>query len=137
MGRSKGGLTTKIHVIVDALGNPLRLKLTGGQQADCVTGHEMLEKMNLTRSNVLADRAYDTNAIVNLLQKKQANPVIPSKKSRRVQRFCDWMLYKERHGVECFFNKIKQYRRLATRFEKLACTFKAFLTLASIMIWLA
>jgi hypothetical protein len=76
-------------------------------------------------------------ATLDLLDEQQANLVIPSKKSRRVQRSCDWTLYKERHNVECFFNKIKQYRRLATRFEKLACTFKAFLTLASIMIWLA
>jgi transposase len=84
----------------------------------------------------LADRAYDTNAILNLLQEQQANPVIPNKKSRLIQRPCDWWLYKERDGVEYFFNKIKQYRRIATRFEKLACTFKAFLTLASIMVWL-
>lgn len=97
----------------------------------------MLETMNLTGSNVLADRAYDTNAILELLHEQHARPVIPSKRSRRKQRPCDWSLYKERHGVECFFNKIKQYRRIATRFEKLACTFKAFLMLVSIMVWLA
>ncbi|WP_157261833.1 transposase, partial [Paenibacillus sp. A3] len=93
-------------------------------------------KPELTGTNVLADRAYDTNAILNLLQDQHAKPVIPSKKSRRIQRHCDWWLYKERHGVECFFNKIKHYRRIATRFEKLACTFKAFLTLVSIMVWM-
>ncbi|NEN82437.1 IS5 family transposase [Paenibacillus elgii] len=137
IGRSRGGLTTKIHAIVDALGNPLRFELTGGQSHDCVTGYEMLMSMELAGTNVLADRGYDTNAILNLLQDQHANPVIPSKKSRRFQRHCDRWLYKERHGVECFFNKIKHYRRIATRFEKLACTFKAFLTLVSIMIWMA
>ncbi|RXZ80403.1 IS5 family transposase [Paenibacillaceae bacterium] len=137
IGRSRGGLTTKIHAIVDALGNPLRFELTGGQSHDCVTGFEMLKSMDLTGTNVLADRAYDTNAIVNHLSEQQAQIVIPSKKSRLVQRPCDWSLYKERHAVECFFNKIKHYRRIATRFDKLACSYKAFLALVSIMVWLA
>nr|WP_235206900.1 IS5 family transposase [Paenibacillus tyrfis] len=137
IGRSRGGLTTKIHAIVEALGNPLRFELTGGQSHDCVTGYEMLKSMELTGTNVLADRAYDTNAILYLLQEQHAHPVIPSKKSRQIQRYCDWWLYKERHGVECFFNRIKHYRRIATRFDKLACTFKAFLSLVSIMVWLA
>ncbi len=107
-------------------GNPLRFKLTGGQSHDCVTGYELLKSMDLTGINVLADRAYDTNAIVDLLHRKRANPVIPSKASRKVQRSCDWWLYKERHAVECFFNKIKHYRRIATRFDKLACSYMAF-----------
>ncbi|MFB0843301.1 transposase [Paenibacillus oleatilyticus] len=100
--RSQGGLTIKIHAIVDALGNPLRFELTGGQSHDCVTGYKMLKSMELTGTNVLADRAYDTNAILNLLQDQHVKPVIPSKKSRRIQRHCDWWFYKERHGVECF-----------------------------------
>jgi len=123
--------------MVDALGNPLRFELTGGQSHDCVTGYELLQSIDLTGSNVLADRAYDTNAIIDLLHEQQANPVIPSKITRRVQRPCDWWLYKERHAVECFFNKIKHYRRIATRFDKLACTYKAFLSLVSIFVWLA
>ncbi|MFK4474416.1 transposase [Paenibacillus sp. RC73] len=122
---------------MDALGNPLRLELTAGQRHDSVMGYEMLKSMDLTQKQVLADRAYDTNRILQLLEEQEATPVIPSKKNRRVQRKWDKAIYKERHLVECFFNKTKHYRRLATRFDKLTCTFKAFLTLASIMIWLA
>lgn len=100
-------------------------------------GYEMLKAMDLTRKQILADRAYDTNQILKLLTEQEATVVIPSKKNRLVQRQWDKEIYKERHLVECFFYKTKHYRRLATRFDKLACTFRAFLKLASIMIWLA
>lgn len=93
--------------------------------------------MKLTRKQVLADRAYDTNAIRTFLKEKQAVAVIPGKKNRRVIPKYDRDVYKERHLVECFFNKVKNYRRLAIRYDKLACTFKSFLTLASIIVWLA
>ncbi|WP_223264068.1 transposase [Paenibacillus sp. IHB B 3084] len=68
MGRSRGGLTTKIHAVVDALGNPLRLELTAGRRHDSVMGYEMLKSMDLTQKQVLADRAYDTNRILKLLE---------------------------------------------------------------------
>jgi transposase len=119
------------------LGNPLRFQLTGGQAHDSVKGCDLLRTLKLAKKQVLADRAYDTNAIRALLEKQQAIPIIPSKKNRHVQPEYDRDLYKERHLVECFFNKVKHYHRLATRYDKLPCTFKAFLTLASIMIWLA
>lgn len=137
IGRSRGGLTTKIHAVVDSLGNPLRFMLTGGQCHDSVTGYEMLKQMDLTKKQVLADRAYDTNQILHLLEQQSATPGIPSKKNRRKPRKWDKEIYKEGHLIECFFNKVKHYRRLATRFDKLASSFKAFLTLASIMVWLA
>lgn len=129
-------MTTKIHAVVDALGNPLRFELTGGQCHDSVTGYEMLSQMKLTKRQVLADRAYDTDRIHQLLEEHCAVSVIPSKKNRRKQRKWDKEIYKERHLIECFFNKVKHYRRLATRYDKLACSYKAFLTLASIMVWL-
>jgi len=97
----------------------------------------MLSQMELTKRQVLADRAYDTDRILQLLKEQSAVSVIPNKKNRRKQRKWDKEMYKERHLIECFFNKVKHYRRLATRYDKLACTFKAFLTLASIMVWLA
>lgn len=122
---------------MDALGNPLRFELTGGEAHDSVHGYKMLKAMKLTMKQVLADRAYDTNAIRAFLEEQRAIPVIPGKKNRRVPPKYDRDIYKERHLVECFFNKVKNYRRLATRYDKLACTFKAFLTLASIVVWLA
>jgi transposase len=93
--------------------------------------------MKLTMKQVLADRAYDTNAIRELLDEQEAITVIPSKKNRREIQPYDRVVYRERHLVECFFNKVKNYRRLATRHDKLAYMFKAFLTLASIIVWLS
>ncbi|WP_279633708.1 transposase [Brevibacillus antibioticus] len=86
MGRSRGGLTTKIHAVADALGNPLHFELTPGQAHDSVMGYEMLSTLDLQNREVLADRAYDTDAIVTLLKEQQATPVIPSKRNRRKKR---------------------------------------------------
>jgi transposase len=130
-------LTTKIHAVVDALGNPMRYELSAGNVSDCVVGYELLQSQDILGKNVLADRGYDTDKIIELLKEKQANSVIPSKKNRTVQRTTDWWLFKERHLVECLFNKLKHNRRLATRYDKLSHTFMAFLKLASAMIWLA
>ena len=96
----------------------------------------MLEDMELNGKYVLADRGYDTDRIVTLLQEKKAICVIPSRIHRKNQRPCDWWLYKERHLVECLFNKIKHYRRLATRYDKLVVSFSAFLSIAACMLWL-
>ncbi|WP_407873352.1 IS5 family transposase [Paenibacillus melissococcoides] len=137
IGRSRGGLTSKIHAVVDGLGNPLRFEVTAGNINDCVTGYEILQTQDIQGKHVLADRGYDTDKIIALLEEKLAHSVIPSKKNRTIQRTTDWWLYKERHLVECLFNKLKHNRRLATRYDKLACTFVAFLKLASSMIWLA
>lgn len=92
--------------------------------------------MDVADQNVMADRGYDTNKIITLLKEKKAHTVIPSCKHRKVQRDTDWWLFKERHLVECLFNKLKHYRRLATRYDKLTVTFMAFLKLASSLIWL-
>jgi len=112
--------------LVDALDNPLRFEWTAEQNHDSVQGYEMLKEIDLTQRNFLADRAYDTHQILQLLTEQNATTVIPSKKNRRIQRQWDKDIYKERHLVECFFNKIKHYRRLATRYDKLASTFQAF-----------
>src|SRR5699024_10092484 len=101
------------------------------------TGCFALQSLDVEGKHVLADRGYDTDKIIDLLEETQANAVIPSRKHRKVQRSTNWWLFKERHLVECLFNKLKHNRRLATRFDKLTCTFVAFLKLASSMIWLA
>ncbi|WP_088830885.1 IS5 family transposase [Paenibacillus tyrfis] len=125
MGRSRGGLTSKIHVVVDALGYPLRFELTAGQQHDSVSGYALLQNLELTGRTVIADRGYDMNKILELIENQKAIAVIPSRRHRKVQRSCDWWLYKERHLVELLFNRLKHYRRIATRYDKLACTFMA------------
>lgn len=121
---------------MDALGNPLQYEITAGNVNDCVTGYEMLQDLYVEGKNIIADRGYDTNAILENLEEKQANAVIPSRKHRTSQRETDWWLYKERHLIECLFNKLKHYRRLATRYDKLTCTFRAFLHIASSRVWL-
>jgi transposase len=134
IGRSRGGLTTKIHALVDALGNPLHLQLTGGQVHDSVPALSILS--GHTAQHVIADKAYDVDAIVAEVERLGATAVIPPKRNRRQQRPYDKHLYKERHLVECFFCKIKEFRRVATRYEKLAITFLAMVTIAACLIWL-
>jgi transposase len=134
LGRSVGGFSTKIHATVDALGNPLRLLLTGGQRGDATQAIPLLEGFDF--AGVMADRGYDADDILDFIAQNEAEAVIPAKKNRVVQRETDWHTYKDRHLVECFMNKIKQYRRIFSRFEKYASRYKSFLSFASALIWL-
>lgn len=134
LGRSVGGFSTKIHVTVDALGNPLRLLLTGGQTGDATQAIPLLEGFDFQA--VLADRGYDADKILAFIAQTEAEAIIPAKKNRLVQRDTDWHTYKTRHLVECFINKIKHYRRIFSRFEKYARRYMAFLSFASALIWL-
>jgi len=134
IGRSKGGLTTKIHAVVDGLGNPLRIKLTGGNVHDIVPSYELVS--GIETDLFLADKAYDADKLIELLKSKGCRVVIPPKTNRKVQREIDKHIYKERHLVECFFAKIKAYRRISTRYEKMASRFYAMVLIASCMVWL-
>jgi transposase len=134
LGRSVGGFSTKIHVITDSLGNPLRLLLTGGQCGDAPQALPLMKGFDF--ESILADRGYDSDEILAFIGQQDAQAIIPSKKSRLIQRDTDWHLYKARHLVECFFNKIKQFRRIFSRFDKYASRYKAFLCFASALIWL-
>ncbi|GAB4045566.1 hypothetical protein GCM10028774_66880 [Spirosoma jeollabukense] len=129
-----GGWSTKIHATVDALGNPLRIILSVGQQAD-ITQAELLLADYETKA-VVADRGYDANALIRYLQVLDTEVVIPAKKNRLEERVIDENLYKDRNKVERYFNKLKQYRRVATRYEKTAISFAGFVYLASTMILL-
>jgi transposase len=133
LGRSKGGFSSKIHVIVDALGNPVDFDLTGGQKADCTMAEELIE--NKEFDNLLDDKGYDTNAILEKVESMGAQAVIPPKSNRKVQRDYDKEIYKERNKVERFFNRIKQFRRIATRYDKTGSSYMALLLLASVYIW--
>nr|WP_197031956.1 IS5 family transposase [Hymenobacter swuensis] len=134
LGRSRGGFTSKLHVVVDALGNPLRLALTPGQQADCTIAADLLAGLRV--GAVLADKAYDTNALVAQISRMGAAVIVPSKRSRRTARALDRNLYADRNKVERFFNRLKQYRRLATRYDKTASSFLAFAQCAATFLWL-
>ena len=129
-------MTTKIHAIVDALGNPLRFFLSEGQESDIANAPPLICTLDVKGSNINADRGYDSQAFVDWLTSLGAIPNIPSRETNKVQRECDWWLYKERHLVECFWQKIKQFRRVATRYDKLARSFLGFVYLASILVLL-
>ena len=134
LGRSRGGFSTKIHISVDALGNPLRLILTAGQSHDSTQAEALIAGYDFER--LIADKSYDVAALLQIIAAAGAEAVIPPRANRKAQRDYDEHLYKERHVVECFINKIKHYRRIFSRFEKLAKRYLSFLSFASALIWL-
>ena len=129
-------MTTKIHGVVDALGNPLHLLLSEGQESDIGNAPPLLCTLSLDGSVVNADKGYDSKDFVEWLESLGAIPNIPSRETNKEQRECDWWMYKERHLIECFWQKIKQFRRVATRYDKLAKSFLGFVYLASVLVLL-
>ena len=135
IGRSKGGLTTKRHTRTDALGNPTGFYLPGGAAHD-LGGADQLLDVSITQTG-LADRAYDADArVIQPIKAVQGHVVIPSKCHRLQPRDLDKELYKERHLIENFFAKIKQYRAIATSYDTLASHFLSEIHLVSCVIWL-
>ena len=132
VGRTRGGLNTKIHAVVDGLGNPVEFLLSAGNDHDSVHAVELLEKVKISGSHVLADRAYGAREIREYISEHGASYVIPPQSNVSEPWPVDWHLYKERHLVECFFQKIKWFRRIATRYDKLDASFLSFLYLAAI-----
>ena len=128
-------MSTKIHAVVDALGNPLRWILTGGEVADITQAHTLIE--GLHAQAIVADKGYDADALVTLIKGVGAQAVIPPRSHRTEQRAYDRHVYKDRNLVERFFNRLKQFRRIATRYEKLANNFISLLNLVCAYIWLA
>ena len=134
MGRSRGGLSTKIHAAGDALGLPVRFIGTPGQRHDIAFAHELVQ--DIEAEALLADKGYDANHLIEKIEKQGKQAVIPPKRDRKIQRAYDKDLYKERNHIERFFNKLKQFRRVATRYDKLLANFMGFVKLAAIAIWL-
>jgi putative transposase len=134
LGRSRGGLSTKIHAASDALGNPLRLIASPGQRNDIAFAHTLIE--GLVADAAIADKGYDADHLHAKIAETGAEIVIPPKQNRKVQRPYDADLYKERNLIERFFNKLKQFRRVATRYDKVLANFMGFVKLAAIAIWL-
>jgi transposase len=134
LGRSRGGFSTKIHIAVDALGNPLRLILTAGQRHDSPQAAALIE--DFEPQALIADKGYDSDALIEAVTAKGICAVIPPKKNRTELREYDQHLYRERHLIECFINKIKHYRRVFSRFEKLSKNYMGFLSFVSALVWL-
>ena len=136
VGQTRGGLNTKLHAIVDGLGNPVEFMLSAGNDHDSVHAVELLEKVEISGSNVLADRAYGAKTIRAYISEQGASYVIPPQSNVSDPWPVDWCLYKERHLVECFFQKLKWFHRIATRYNKLDASFFAFVYIAAIDILL-
>jgi len=136
VGRTKGGINTKIHAIVDGLGNPVAFLLSPGNDGDSTHAIELMNKIDIEGSNVLGDKAYGTKEIRTYIKEHGAVVVIPPKSNTKDPWEVDYCLYKERHLVECFFQKIKWFRRIATRYDKLDKSFLSFVYMAACMIWL-
>jgi len=134
LGRSRGGFGTKLHIAVDGLGNPVEFILTGGQEADINQGEALIKGHDAQA--VIADKGYDGDDFIGTIESGGAAAVIPPKKNRIFKREYDKHLYKERNLAERFINRIKQHRRVATRYEKTARNFLGFIHVAAIMVLL-
>lgn len=133
MGRSRGGLTTKIHALVDANGLPVALKLTPGQAHDGRSAADMLD--NIREGEILlADRAYDSNALREAMDERGAWACIKPMSNRKRPPAFSPFLYRYRNLVERFFNKLKHFRAVATRFEKHPQNYLALVKLAAVRI---
>ncbi len=131
-------MTTKIHASCDALGNPTGFHLTPGQAHDLEGADALLPRMIDQIQALLADKAYDAQVrVLNLLTDAGVQAVIPPKSNRKEQRDYDHELYKARHLIENFFAKLKQYRAIATRYDKRASTFLGGIHLAAALILMA
>ena len=135
MGRSRGGLTTKIHALVDAEGRPIALKLTEGQAHDGHSAADMLDAIG-NGQVLLADRAYDSDALHNSLAGRGAWANVKPLARRIDKPAFSPFLYRYRNLVERFFNKLKHFRAVATRFEKHDANYLALVKLAASRIWM-
>jgi transposase len=121
-------------MVCDAQGRPLRFILTAGQRHDCLSAKALLE--GFQAEAVLADKAYDNNDLRQTIAEMKAKAVIPSTRSRKIPIPHDEAVYKDRNRIERCFNKLKHFRRFATRYDRRTVHFLAFIHLAAIMLWM-
>ena len=136
LGRSRGGFTSKVHCLSDARGRPIAFHLTPGEAADCKAYKELIDLPEQKPKALLADKAYDTDAIRADLKRRRIKAVIPPKSNRKKAIRYDKKLYRERNWIERAFGHLKINRAIATRYDQLAETFLGMLHLASARYWL-
>ena len=122
-------MSTKVHAATDALGNPVRFILTGGERNDITQIEPLLD--GLKARHVLADKGYDGQRAMTAIAAAGASPVVPRRRTTAQWRSFDAVLYKDRNLIERFFNKIKHFRRIATRYDKLTRNYASFLNLVA------
>lgn len=146
LGRSRGGLSTKIHVRAEGLGKPVTFTLTGGEVHDSMAFTALMGagwirrvgrgRPRLKPDRLAADKAYSSGVIRRALRRRGIQPVIPTKSNERPEPTFDRAAYRERNRVERLIGKLKQFRRIATRYEKRAANYLAMITVAAILLWL-
>ena len=129
-------MTTKVHAVVDGLGNPLHFILSSGNRNDICLAQELLDGFELRGKLILADKGYDSDKFVKWVETRGGIVVIPSRITAKSPRSIDKDTYNERHLVENLFLKLKNNRRFATRYEKKALFFHAVTSIACILVWL-
>ena len=130
------GHTSKIHLAVDAYGLPLRFEITGGHVNDCTAAPVLIESLPES-DRVVADKGYDSKAIRTQIEASGATPVIPRRKNSKLgNQDLDRHLYKLRHLVENMFARLKHFRAVATRYDKLKRNFVSMVALACCIVWL-
>ena len=135
LGRSRGGFSTKIHVRCNAAGLPIGVVLSEGEAHDVTAYDGLMRQRDSDPGAMLADKGYDSDAIRHDLRDSGATPEIPTKSNRKVQYSVDKPLYALRSRIECFIGHLKEQRRIATRYDKLAISFVGFVLLGCIRIW--
>ena len=128
-------MSTKINALVNQDGLPLRIVLSAGQASDKAAVAELIDGLPPAQA-LIADRGYDAQAVIELVRSRGGCAHIPTQKDRKLQRSVDPAIYRQRNLVERFFCKLKHFRRIATRFDKLARNFLAAVLLASTRLWL-
>ena len=132
LGRSKGGLTTKIHAACDSKGRPIRFILSAGQESDYSKALDLINGFKM--DYLLADKGYDADYIRDAIGEAEA--VIPGRSMRKNPQNYNKDLYKKRNLIERMFNKLKHFRRFATRYDKMAHSFLSFVHIAALKFWL-
>src|SRR5882724_9135389 len=135
IGVSRGGRSTKIHAVVDGKGRPLNFIVTGGQVHDSQVVEEVLDMSNPPLA-VAADKAYDSQKVRQQIKDEGALPVIPNRANATQKAYCPKHIYRRRHKIENYFCRIKDWRRIATRYDKLARNFLAAAALVGALYWI-
>jgi transposase len=134
VGRSRGGRNTKIHALADAKGRLIAILLTGGEAHDCPVAERLMRRAKPSK-RMLGDKAYDSAELREDLKERGTKPVIPNRSNRKQPFSFNKYLYRLRWRIENAFNRLKDFRRIATRYDKLARNYLASVCLAAALVW--
>ena|SRR5271165_2074051 len=137
IGKSRGGNTTKIHLVCEKAGKPVHFHLSGGNVHDCTMAEHLLNGVDTSKTErVLGDKGYDTDAIREKITDLRAEAVIPFKRNRKKPGKLRKRIYRKRHRVENVFCSLKRFRSVATRYEKLVLHYAGIVAMACMLLWL-